>query len=102
MQSGVGHVAAVLLALMISPVAAQTPLVNPPVVPLAPKTYATVRVTLTTSLGPIIVELEKERAPITAANFLRYVDQKRYDGVTFYRRSRSEERRVGKECGIAC
>ena len=87
MQSGVGHVAAVLLALMIGPVAAQTPLVNPPVVPLAPKTYATVRVTLTTSLGPITVELEKERAPITAANFLRYVDQKRYDGVTFYRRS---------------
>ena len=87
MQKGLGHIAAVLLALMISPVAAQTPLVNPPVVPLAPKTYATVRVTLTTSLGPITVELEKERAPITAANFLRYVDQKRYDGITFYRRS---------------
>ena len=87
MQSGVGHVAAVLLALMISPVLAQTPLATPPAAPPASKTYATVRVTLITSLGPITVELEKERAPITAANFLRYVDQKRYDGVTFYRRS---------------
>ncbi|MBB5687083.1 peptidyl-prolyl cis-trans isomerase A (cyclophilin A) [Sphingobium boeckii] len=45
----------------------------------------TVKVTLTTSQGAIVVEVEKERAPITAANFLRYVDQKRLDGVTFYR-----------------
>lgn len=46
---------------------------------------ATVRVTLTTSLGPIVLELEKERAPLTTANFLRYVDQKRFDGLSFYR-----------------
>ena len=81
----------VLLGLMIVPASAQTPVTPipaPVVAPLAaPKQYATVRVTLTTSLGPITVELEKERAPITAANFLRYVDQKRYDGITFYRRS---------------
>lgn len=46
---------------------------------------ATVRVTLQTSEGPILLELEKERAPVTTANFLRYVDQKRLDGATFYR-----------------
>lgn len=50
----------------------------------APKP-ATVLVTLQTSEGPIVLELEKERAPITTANFLRYVDQKRFDGAAFYR-----------------
>jgi peptidyl-prolyl cis-trans isomerase A (cyclophilin A) len=70
---------------------AQTP---PPPAPVAtpatpPKTYATVRVVLTTSLGPITVALEKERAPITAGNFLRYVDQKRFDGISFFRRSQA-------------
>jgi peptidyl-prolyl cis-trans isomerase A (cyclophilin A) len=57
--------------------------------PAPPKTYATVRVVLTTSLGPITVALEKERAPITSANFLRYVDQKRFDGISFFRRSQA-------------
>lgn len=46
---------------------------------------ATVRVSLQTSAGPITLELEKERAPVTTANFLRYVDQKRLDGTFFYR-----------------
>lgn len=45
----------------------------------------TVRVSLETSEGPILLELEQERAPVTTANFLRYVDQKRFDGITFYR-----------------
>ena len=31
------------------------------------------------------LELEKNRAPVTTANFLRYVDQKRFDGSNFYR-----------------
>lgn len=51
----------------------------------APTPAATVRVTLTTSLGPIVIALETERAPVTAANFLRYVDQRRFDGIAFYR-----------------
>lgn len=45
----------------------------------------TVKVALQTSLGPILLLIEKERAPITAGNFLRYVDQKRLDGIGFYR-----------------
>jgi peptidyl-prolyl cis-trans isomerase A (cyclophilin A) len=45
----------------------------------------TVRVTIETSEGAIGLALEKERAPITTANFLRYVDLKRLDGTTFYR-----------------
>ena len=43
------------------------------------------RVALLTSMGTIVVEVDIVRAPISAANFLAYVDQGRYDGVTFYR-----------------
>ena len=46
---------------------------------------ASISVVLETSLGPITIALETERAPVTARNFLRYVDEKRFDGVTFYR-----------------
>ncbi len=46
---------------------------------------ASVKVVLKTSLGNIVLAVETERAPITAANFLRYVDQRRLDGSAFYR-----------------
>ena len=45
---------------------------------------AGVRVALVTDLGTILVETDP-RAPLTSANFLRYVDQRRLDGLTFYR-----------------
>jgi peptidyl-prolyl cis-trans isomerase A (cyclophilin A) len=77
-----------LAALIVAaPLRAQAPPPTPeaPVpAPAVPKP-ATVRVDLTTSEGLIVLELEKERAPITTANFLRYVDQKRLDGSAFYR-----------------
>lgn len=54
--------------------------------PVAPVDTATkVRVILTTALGSITVEVDREHAPLTAANFLRYVDQRRFDGTVFYR-----------------
>jgi cyclophilin family peptidyl-prolyl cis-trans isomerase len=34
-----------------------------------------------TDLGDIVIALETERAPVTAANFLRYADEKRFDGT---------------------
>jgi len=76
-----------LLALAATPVDAQAPAApTTPAAPAAPAPKpATVRVALQTSEGPIVLELEKERAPVTTANFLRYVDQKRLDGATFYR-----------------
>ncbi|MCZ8369312.1 MAG: peptidylprolyl isomerase [Porphyrobacter sp.] len=46
---------------------------------------ASTAVVLETSLGPVTIALETERAPVTAGNFLRYVDDKRLDGTTFYR-----------------
>jgi peptidyl-prolyl cis-trans isomerase A (cyclophilin A) len=48
-------------------------------------TPATVRVLLQTSAGNITLELETARAPVTAGNFLRYVDARRFDGTSFYR-----------------
>jgi peptidyl-prolyl cis-trans isomerase A (cyclophilin A) len=50
----------------------------------APKP-ATVRVDIKTSDGLIELELEQAKAPISTANFLAYVDQKRLDGTSFYR-----------------
>ncbi len=46
------------------------------------------RVAIETSLGTIIVATDDRRAPITSANFLTYVDDGRFDGVTFYRAAR--------------
>ena len=68
-----------LLCLTLSPALAQT---APP---------ATIRVALETSEGRIVLEIEKERAPVTAANFLRYVDEKRLDGTGFYRATKVGE-----------
>jgi peptidyl-prolyl cis-trans isomerase A (cyclophilin A) len=55
---------------------------------LAQAPAAPVRVKLETGDGPIILELYPDKAPITAGNFLRYVDGKRFDGATFYRASK--------------
>jgi peptidyl-prolyl cis-trans isomerase A (cyclophilin A) len=41
-----------------------------------------------TAEGPITLALEKDRAPLTTANFLRYVDERRFDGTGFYRAMR--------------
>jgi cyclophilin family peptidyl-prolyl cis-trans isomerase len=42
-------------------------------------------VVLTTSMGQIKVELDPEKAPITAKNFLDYVKAGYYDGTIFHR-----------------
>ncbi|MDR3507051.1 MAG: peptidylprolyl isomerase [Caulobacteraceae bacterium] len=48
------------------------------------------RVTMQTSLGAILLELEAEKAPITTANFLRYAVVGRHDGANIFRASRTE------------
>jgi peptidyl-prolyl cis-trans isomerase A (cyclophilin A) len=73
---------ALLALLLAAPAVAQT---APALPPPAATPAATVDVALDTSAGRIVVALEKERAPITVANFLRYVDGKRFDGTAFYR-----------------
>jgi len=61
---------AVLLAALLIPagIAAQNP-----------------KVLLKTELGDIALEVCLDRAPVTAANFLKYVDAGRYDGSVFHR-----------------
>lgn len=46
-------------------------------------------VTLETGLGPIVIALKVRQAPLTTANFLRYVDDKRYDGASFWRSAKA-------------
>jgi len=43
------------------------------------------RVLIRTDQGDMLVEVDVVRAPVTAANFLRYVDARLYDGSTFHR-----------------
>lgn len=79
---------AALLALSSLPALAQD--AAPPAAPAAAATApvpkpATVKISILTGEGPILVELEKERAPITTRNFLRYVDARRFDNTSFYR-----------------
>jgi peptidyl-prolyl cis-trans isomerase B (cyclophilin B) len=38
-----------------------------------------------TDMGDIIIELDEEKAPATAANFLNYVNSGHYDGTIFHR-----------------
>jgi peptidyl-prolyl cis-trans isomerase A (cyclophilin A) len=51
---------------------------------------SSVRVELDTRLGPIIVEVDLEHAPISAAEFLRYVDASLYNGGSLYRVVRTD------------
>jgi peptidyl-prolyl cis-trans isomerase A (cyclophilin A) len=44
-----------------------------------------VRVTMTTGEGPLLLDLLADKAPLTVANFLRYVDAGRYNGGEIYR-----------------
>lgn len=48
------------------------------------------RVRLQTEAGPIVIELAARQAPVTSANFLAYVDKRRFDGTTFYRAARGK------------
>jgi peptidyl-prolyl cis-trans isomerase A (cyclophilin A) len=70
--------ATALLATM--PAAAQTPAPAPP----APATDL-IPVAIDTSLGRIVVALDRTHAPKTTVNFLAYVDAHKFDGETFYR-----------------
>src|SRR3954454_18261508 len=77
------RIALLLTAFAAAPAFAQvTPgdLNGPPVA-----TSDMVPVAIDTSLGRIVVALDRLHAPITAGNFLHYVDTHRLDGETFYR-----------------
>ena len=67
------HLAALFAALPLAGIAAQTKGKNKPMVKLS------------TSFGPITLELDDKAAPVTVANFLQYVKDGHYDGTIFHR-----------------
>jgi peptidyl-prolyl cis-trans isomerase A (cyclophilin A) len=88
----IGRFVPLALLLAAAPVLAQNdvppaaPTLSPPPAAIVPAPqYAVVHVSIQTSAGPILLALEKQRAPITTANFMKYVDQKRFDGTSIYR-----------------
>jgi peptidyl-prolyl cis-trans isomerase A (cyclophilin A) len=79
--------AAALFAVLAAPALAQT--ATP--MPQAPAAQEDlVPVAIDTSLGRIVVALDRGHAPVTTANFLHYVDSHRLDGEVFYRAMHSE------------
>jgi len=50
-----------------------------------PTTQQLIRVDMKTSEGNIILELDNEKAPLSVANFLSYVDSGFYNGTIFHR-----------------
>lgn len=87
---------ALCAALAMAPLPGQAqspprPAIQPaPVAPLSAPPVVTARVRLATSEGPIVIDLFGRNAPVTVANFLRYVDKGLYTGAAFYRASRIE------------
>jgi peptidyl-prolyl cis-trans isomerase A (cyclophilin A) len=69
---------AALLAALAAPALAQ-------VAPAPSTATEEVPVAIETSVGRIVVTLDKTHAPVTTANFLHYVDTHRFDGESFYR-----------------
>ncbi|MBB5708818.1 peptidylprolyl isomerase [Sphingomonas xinjiangensis] len=65
---------------LAAPAVAQTP---------AP---ANPRVVMETSAGRVVIEVYADEAPVSARNFLRYVDAKRLDGISFYRTVKVQDR----------
>lgn len=80
-------------ATTVPPAATTLPPAPQPVpAPVSPVVQADTRpyVELSTDLGKMVIRLENKRAPVTTANFLRYVDAKRIPATfKFYRTTRS-------------
>ena len=55
------------------------------------------RAEIFTSIGVIEVELDVKAAPLGARNFLKYIDEGRFEGATFYRTMRQEHWTPGRE-----
>jgi peptidyl-prolyl cis-trans isomerase A (cyclophilin A) len=74
-----------LTALLLAAVLACAGLPRSGAAGAAPRAADAPRVRLETDLGAIVVEVYPDRAPASAANFLRYVEEGRFDGAAFYR-----------------
>ncbi|MEA3041909.1 MAG: peptidyl-prolyl cis-trans isomerase [Sphingomonadales bacterium] len=72
------------------PVAADNSAAPKAATPRAPEPLPDiVRVRLETEAGAIVVALDHRRAPVTTENFVRYAEEGRFDGTTFYRAAKT-------------
>jgi cyclophilin family peptidyl-prolyl cis-trans isomerase len=53
--------------------------------PAEPKPQGCASVKLTTSMGPIVLELDKAKAPVSVDNFVKYTQAGHYNGTIFHR-----------------
>lgn len=58
---------------------------KPPVIPPPAPPPPPVKVLMETSLGPVVISLNQQRAPLSVANFLAYVGSGYYEGMIFHR-----------------
>lgn len=73
---------------------AQSPAAPPSPAPpsvTAPAPPANPRVKVETSAGAFVVELYRDKAPITVANYLKYVDRGLFSGAACYRASKPKD-----------
>lgn len=58
------------------------------------------KVLLETDLGNITIELYTNEAPVTANNFLAYIDSAKYDGLAMFYRTVKEDNQTGNQIKI--
>lgn len=82
MRTLIGRVATFVLAALTGPASllAQEPAAAP-----APTGEPMEYVRMSTTMGDIVLELNRAKAPISVENFLKYVDKGYYDGTIFHR-----------------
>jgi peptidyl-prolyl cis-trans isomerase A (cyclophilin A) len=83
-------------AFAVTAAQAQTP---PAPAPAAPPAKPNPRVKIDTPEGSIVVELYADKAPITVANYLKYVDRGLFTGATCYRASKPKDYK-GNDYGL--
>jgi cyclophilin family peptidyl-prolyl cis-trans isomerase len=81
----VGLFAATFPALCFEAEAPPPAAAKPQAKPASPAAAPAVQVQVVTSMGSFTLELNAERAPLTVAHFLKYVDQGHYSGTIFHR-----------------
>lgn len=79
---------AALGALAAAPAFAEAQILNLAPTPIVPGP-GDILVGLESGQGTIVVALKARQAPLTVANFLRYVDGKLYDGASFWRAAKA-------------
>ena len=53
-------------------------------------------IAIQTEFGPILIELYADKAPVTANNFVRYIEENRFENANFYRTVRMDNQPKNK------